>query len=48
MKVLFSFHIPCEPTIAVAMNYESKALKELTLVAGWSANRRERCRIQQD
>lgn len=48
MKVFFSFHIPCEPTIAVAINYEPKALKELTLVAGLSANRRERCRIQAD
>lgn len=48
MKVFFSFHIPCEPTIDVAINYVLKALKDLSLVAGLSANRRERCRIRED
>lgn len=37
-----------EPTIANAMNNESKALEELTLVAGLGANRTESCRIQED
>lgn len=37
-----------EPTIASAMNNESKPLEELTLLAGLAANRRQRCRIQED
>ncbi|KAK4824014.1 hypothetical protein QYF61_009605 [Mycteria americana] len=37
-----------EPTIASVMNNESKALEELTLMAGLGAKRRESCRIQED